>query len=136
MWVTFETFSKLTIWMKNIWLQWICNGQYGPLEHELKRRLPIPAIIIATALISTLTSSILVYIQRRKLERLENSTILIVTIKKFPNRIPRSLESLLGNFTVVFLMMLTCTGTLLFKLVSSSHKWLLFDFIDMPKYGY
>ena len=26
--------------------QWICNGQYGPKEHELKRTFPVAAILI------------------------------------------------------------------------------------------
>ena len=93
---------------------WICNGQYGPKEHELKRTLPIPAIIVVIALTSTITSAILVYFQRRKLEQLEKLTLIVMNTS-FPNRIPRSLESLIGNVTVACLILLTCTGTLVFK---------------------
>ena len=97
-----------------VYFQWICNGQYGSKEHELKRTLPIPAIIVVIALTSTMTSAILVYFQRRKLEQLEKLTLIMMTTS-FPNRIPRSLESLIGNVTVACLILLTCTGTLVFK---------------------
>lgn len=69
------------------------------------------AILIGMGLTSTVVSAILVFIQRRKLERLENMAL----VTKYPNRITRSMESLIGNCTVAVLVMLTATSSVLFK---------------------
>ena len=73
-------------------------GQYGPKEHNEKRTFPISAIISGVSTIVNLVSAILVYIQRRKLE---NSDHMSAIGLHFPNRIPKSLESLLLNFVLV-----------------------------------
>lgn len=86
----------------------MCIGQYGQEEHELKRTFPIPAILIGFGLLSNIISAIMVYIQRRKLERLETMTITSLGLSKnYPNRIPRSLESLIGN-CITAVLILAC----------------------------
>ena len=87
-------------------LQWLCTGKYGPVEHESKRTFPIPAILLGLGWLSNVISAIMVYIQRRKLERLEGFAILSLGLsKKYPNKIPRSLESLIGNCSICGLVL-------------------------------
>ena len=87
-------------------LQWLCTGKYGPVEHESKRTFPIPEILLGLGWLSNVISAIMVYIQRRKLERLEGFAILSLGLsKKYPNKIPRSLESLIGNCSICGLVL-------------------------------
>ena len=108
--VSFHWLIEQKILWFNLNLQWLCTGKYGPEEHESQRTFPIPAILLGVGWISNVISAIMVYIQRRKLERLEDVALLRLGLsKKFPNRIPRSLESLIGNCSICGLVLVTAT---------------------------
>ena len=56
--------------------------------------------------ISNVISAIMVYNQRRKLERLEDFAILSQGLsKRYPNKIPRSLDSLILNCSIAGLVL-------------------------------
>ena len=89
-------------------------GKYGPEEHNGKRTFPVSSIIGGLGLIINLVSSISVYIQRRKLENSDANTTVNVGIM-FPNKIPKSLESLLANCFIMFWIVIHGVASFAFK---------------------
>ena len=84
------------------------------MEHEGKRLFPVSSIIAGLSLICNLVSTISVYIQRRKLESTEHLSVVGLN-PLLQNRIPKSLESLLANCFVIFLVFSHGVATFAFK---------------------
>ena len=94
----------------------MCTGKYGQEEHESKRTFPIPAILLGLGWIINVISAVMVYIQLRKLERLEGVATLSQGLsKKFPNKIPRSLDSLISNCSIAGLVLVCAILSFTFK---------------------
>ena len=108
--------KKMTLIINFDLFKWICLGKYGPKEHGRKRTFPIPAIIMGLGLIINLVSTVAVYYRRRNIERSEKKLILGLS-PAFPNRIPRSLESLLTNCVVTIWLLCHATASFKFKYI-------------------